>query len=77
MSSTTSHAVPPELVLLDQEQAAEVLSVQPRTRESWRYLGNGPMFVKMGGRIRYKLHDLHAWVEERTFRSTTEVDNPL
>lgn len=65
-----------DLLLLNQVQAAEVLTIQPRTLESWRYRGDGPRFIRVGGSIRYRLRDLHAWLEQNTFRSTTEADNP-
>lgn len=71
----TSFAAPhDDLPLLNQKQAAEALAVPPRTLEGWRTRGGGPPFVRIGRHVRYRLRDLEAWIEDRTFRSTAEVD---
>jgi len=77
MPSSPARPDPQKTVpLLDQDQAAEVLSVRPRTMESWRCRGGGPPFVRIGRHVRYRLSDLHAWIDERTFRSTADADQP-
>jgi excisionase family DNA binding protein len=73
MHSPTENAT--KQPLLNQTQAAEVLAVQPRTMESWRCRGGGPPFVRVGRRVRYRLKDLQAWIEGRTYRSTTDADH--
>lgn len=75
-AQTPSTQPPDDLVLLSQTQAAEFLTVQPRTLEGWRYRGDGPRFIRVGRYVRYRLRDLRVWLEENTFRSTTEADNP-
>lgn len=60
--------------LLNQVQAAEVLAVSPRTLEGWRFKGGGPPFVRVGRRIQYRMRDLQAWIEARTFVSTSHAD---
>ena len=60
--------------LLNQTQAAEFLAVSTRTMEGWRCRGGGPRFVRVGRRVRYRLVDLREWIEQRTFRSTSEAD---
>lgn len=55
-------------------EAAKFLNLQPSTLEQWRWIGGrGPRFVKIGRSVRYRLADLEAFLEERTFSSTTEA----
>lgn len=51
--------------LLTTEQAAAFLGTTRRTLEAWRYVGAGPVFVKLRGRmVRYRPSDLEAFVTE-------------
>ncbi len=51
--------------LLTTEQAAAILGTTKRTLEAWRYVGAGPVFVKLRGRmVRYRPSDLAAFVAE-------------
>lgn len=53
--------------LLDNEQAAVFLDVAPNTLAVWRSTGRyGIPFVKIGRKVRYRLSDLNAWLEQRT-----------
>ena len=35
--------------------------MSPRTLERWRFTGEGPQFVKLGGRVIYRLEDIEAY----------------
>lgn len=53
--------------LLDEKQAAEVLTVEPGTLSVWRSTGRYSIpFVKVGRRVRYRRSDLLAWLKSRT-----------
>lgn len=53
--------------LLDQNQVAQLLNVTPGTLSVWRSTGRYAIpFVKVGRRVRYRLSDLHSWIESRT-----------
>ena len=53
--------------LLDEKQAAEVLTVEPGTLSVWRSTGRYKIpFVKVGRRVRYRRADLETWLESRT-----------
>jgi predicted DNA-binding transcriptional regulator AlpA len=53
--------------LLDQETAAALLGVSPRTMERWRAERSGPPFIKLSARaIRYSRRALLLWIAERT-----------
>ena len=65
---------PDDLRLLDQTQAAELLQISPRTVEGWRSRGEGPRFVRVGRRVRYRLDDLRAWLDEHTVGPTSNAN---
>jgi Helix-turn-helix domain len=46
---------------LNQIQLARRWSLSPRTLERWRWLQEGPKYVKVGGRILYRLEDIEAF----------------
>ena len=51
--------------LLTTKQAAALLGTTRRTMEAWRYVGAGPVFVKLRGRmVRYRPADLEAFVAD-------------
>ncbi|HZQ80071.1 MAG TPA: helix-turn-helix domain-containing protein [Acidimicrobiia bacterium] len=51
--------------LLRVEEVAEILSVPVKTLYQWRYKGTGPVGVRVGRHLRYRVADVEAWVEER------------
>lgn len=57
---------------LDERQAAEYLSLSPRTLQTWRQRGNGPRFLKLGRSVRYRRADLDAFIESRVRANTSE-----
>jgi excisionase family DNA binding protein len=65
MASEHSH-------LVNQKQAAQFLGLSPRTLESWRLTGNGPAYIKVGRRVRYRRSDLEAWLDARRRTSTSD-----
>jgi len=55
--------------------AATRLGVKPHTLAVWRMRGVGPRYIRLGGprgRVVYRVSDLDAYLEARTFKSTTE-----
>lgn len=60
-------------ILLDENAAAAVLSLSPKTLRKWRCLGGGPAFVKLGAAVRYERAALDAWVAEQRRFSTAEA----
>jgi predicted site-specific integrase-resolvase len=43
---------------LNQEQLAERLGVSQRTLEGWRSRGKGPVYLRLGGRVAYRVIDI-------------------
>lgn len=44
--------------------------ISVRTLANWRFLGNGPKFTRVGGRILYDLAELIQWEDRRTVEHT-------
>ena len=62
-----------ETRLLTAEEAAQYLSVSPKSLETWRTRGGGPRFVRLRSRaIRYRLNDLTEFVEQGVRASTSD-----
>ena len=46
---------------IDQKELARRWLISPRTLEQWRWQGRGPRFLKLGGRVLYRLADVDAY----------------
>jgi hypothetical protein len=46
---------------LNQVELSRRWSLSPRTLERWRWLGLGPAYLKIGGRVVYQLEDVEAF----------------
>jgi predicted DNA-binding transcriptional regulator AlpA len=55
------------------QEAAKILGLSRRTLEKHRSYGTGPQFLKLGGRVVYKIEDLHSWALRGTRKSTSDV----
>lgn len=44
------------------QAAAELLSRSASTLNGWRHLGEGPAFIRAGGRVRYRIADLAEFI---------------
>ena len=61
---------------LCQEELARRWRVSPRTLERWRWLGQGPAFLKIGGRVAYREEDVVAYEEARR-RAPSQAADPF
>lgn len=62
-----------DIFLLSPNDAAKALCVSLKTLEAMRLRGNGPIYVKVSSRrIAYRRSDIQAFIEKRTFQSTSE-----
>lgn len=46
---------------LNQIELSRRWSISPRTLERWRWLQQGPRYLKIGGRILYRLDDIETY----------------
>ena len=56
---------------LTQGKLADRWQISPRTLERWRWLGEGPPFLKIGGRVVYRVQDIERYEAEQLRDSTT------
>ena len=57
---------------LDTVQAAKHLGLSVRTLNRYRVSGGGPVFLRLGGRVRYLREELDRWAESRPRTSTSD-----
>jgi hypothetical protein len=46
---------------LNQIELARRWRISPRTLERWRWLNQGPGYLKIGGRVVYRVEDIEAF----------------
>ena len=47
--------------------------MQSKTLSQWRWSGRGPIYIKMGGNIRYRLSDIEEFEKQKVRHSTSQV----
>ena len=57
--------------ILNTREAADYVRLGKPTLERFRISGAGPVFLKLGGAVRYRKPDLDTWLESRRVRSTS------
>jgi hypothetical protein len=58
--------------LLSVEQAAEYLCCGVSTLNKLRVSGGGPIFVKIGARVSYRVDDLDRYIDQHRQKSTAQ-----
>lgn len=59
------------LTHLHQVELARRWKLSPRTLERWRYLGCGPTYLKIGGRVLYRLCDIESFEQTNVHEIST------
>jgi hypothetical protein len=62
---------------LETSEAAAYCRMSPSYFEKLRYNGKGPLFLKLGRRVKYRRPDLIDWIQTRVRRSTSATLAPL
>lgn len=57
---------------LNQRQLAERWTVSEASLERWRTEGHGPAFLKLQGRVVYRMEDIEAFEAKNLHQSTSE-----
>lgn len=68
-----NNARPHNVHHLSQLDLSRRWSISPRTLERWRWTGEGPRYVKLVGRIVYRIVDVEAFEEARLHDSTKDA----
>ena len=58
---------------LNQRQLADRWDVSEATMERWRSEGIGPVFLKLQGRVLYRIEDIETYETECLRKSTSEA----
>ena len=58
--------------LVNEAEAALMLSLSVKTLRRWRWAGKGPRFLKLGAAVRYDSADLTAFIEAGRRSSTSD-----
>jgi hypothetical protein len=61
---------------LNQIELAARWNISHRTLERWRWTGEGPQYIKIGGRVVYRLEDVEAYEQEQIRASTANKSAP-
>lgn len=57
---------------LNQIELSRRWSISPRTLERWRWLHQGPRYLKIGGRILYRVDDIEAYEASQVHAPTAK-----
>ena len=70
----SSNPLPPKVERpvrhLNQIELSRRWSISPRTLERWRWLKAGPQYLKIGGRVVYRLEDVEAFENSQLYLSS-------
>ncbi len=61
---------------MNQQELAEYWGISTRTLERWRSIGWGPKFIKIGGRVVYRVEDILEYEIEHLYESTNSRVHP-
>ena len=56
----------------NQRELARRWKISERTLERWRWQGNGPRYLKIGGRVIYRIEDVEAFEQVQLKSSTSD-----
>ncbi len=56
---------------INQAQLSDRWGISQRTLERWRAIGWGPVFLKIGGRVVYRLEDIETFELQHLRKSTS------
>ena len=62
---------------LNQIDLSRRWTISPRTLERWRWLNEGPAYLKIGGRVAYRLEDVEAYEAAQTRTTIPDRDRCL
>ena len=62
---------------LNQIELADRWNISERTLERWRWTGEGPAYLKIGGRVVYRLEDVEAFEAQQLKNTQGATSTPL
>ncbi|MBI0535679.1 DNA-binding protein [Roseomonas sp. KE2513] len=61
---------------LHQNEVAHRWGISPRTLERWRWLGQGPIYLKLGGAVVYRMEDIEAFEAQQVRAARAALGHP-
>lgn len=58
---------------LNEKELAKILNIKPETLRNWRWDGKGPIYIKLGSNVRYRMSDVQDFLDGRIRRSTSDM----
>jgi predicted DNA-binding transcriptional regulator AlpA len=58
---------------LNEKELATILNIKPETLSNWRWDGKGPIYIKLGSNVRYRLSDVQDFLNGRIRKSTSDM----
>jgi len=58
--------------LLNPNQLSERWQIASTTLRHWRWSGKGPKYLKLGGRVMYRIKDIEEFEEQQVRTDTTQ-----
>lgn len=65
-----------EAEYVDTVGASKLTGLSTRALDTLRHRGNGPRYLRLGKRIRYRIDDLRAWMERDAVPASDPVTAP-
>lgn len=62
---------------MHQAELARRWRISPRTLERWRWIGEGPAYLKLGGSVAYRLEDVLAYEAAQRRTTKAQADQAL
>ena len=59
-------------ILLTELQTADLLGLKPATLRHWRWVGDGPAYIKLGRSVRYDTVVIEQFIEAGRRNSTSD-----
>lgn len=60
-------------IFLTSDQLGKRWMIRTETLSQWRWNGKGPLFIKIGRRVLYRLIDIEAFEKEKIYANTTQA----
>ena len=59
-------------IMLTEDDLSEYWGIKKHTLQKWRFTGDGPIYLKIGGRVMYPRQAIKEYEQNRMFRSTSQ-----
>jgi predicted DNA-binding transcriptional regulator AlpA len=58
---------------LSERELAQLLNIKSETLRNWRWDGKGPIYIKIGTNVRYRMSDINDFINKRVRTSTSDT----